>query len=126
MVQSLYLYVFSCKITFFVLLTLKYKKTNDSLADRLAAFGPRIDDVIIGQLSAPLNDVYGCSPINNNSIENWIPILERGRCSFLKKVQAMQESGAIAVVVGDKSFNGWVTMYAPGNHDTISHKTKYL
>ncbi|EIE76101.1 hypothetical protein RO3G_00805 [Rhizopus delemar RA 99-880] len=38
----------------------------------------------------------------------------------------MQESGAIAVVVGDKSFNGWVTMYAPGDDlltcdDDIGH-----
>ncbi|KAG0752858.1 hypothetical protein G6F57_015463 [Rhizopus arrhizus] len=31
----------------------------------------------------------------------------------------MQESGAIAVVVGDKTFNGWVTMYAPGDTSNI-------
>ncbi|EIE77133.1 hypothetical protein RO3G_01837 [Rhizopus delemar RA 99-880] len=31
----------------------------------------------------------------------------------------MQESGAIAVVVGDRHFNGWVTMYAPGDTSNI-------
>lgn len=59
--------------------------------------------------------MYGCSAVKNITQKNWIAVLERGQCSFLQKVQAMQESGAIAVVVGDRHFNGWVTMYAPGN-----------
>jgi E3 ubiquitin-protein ligase RNF13 len=58
--------------------------------------------------------MYGCSTVKNITQKNWIAVLERGQCSFLQKVQAMQESGAIAVVVGDRHFNGWVTMYAPG------------
>ena len=32
----------------------------------------------------------------------------------------MQESGAIAVIVGDRYFNGWVTMYAPGKPDCLA------
>ncbi|KAI8365725.1 hypothetical protein BD560DRAFT_455163 [Blakeslea trispora] len=31
----------------------------------------------------------------------------------------MQESGAIAVIVGDRYFNGWVTMYAPGDTSDV-------
>ncbi|KAI9259086.1 hypothetical protein BY458DRAFT_517723 [Sporodiniella umbellata] len=93
-------------------------KTNETLVDRLASFGPRIDDTVIGQLSEPSNDSFGCVPVNN-TIKNWIPLLERGHCSFLTKVQAMQASGAIAVVVGDRNFNGWVTMYAPGDTSYI-------
>lgn len=46
--------------------------------------------------------------------ENWIALIERGECSFVDKVRAMQASGAIAAVVGDKHYNGWITMYAPG------------
>jgi hypothetical protein len=61
--------------------------------------------------------MYGCSAVKNITQKNWIAVLERGQCSFLQKVQAMQESGAIAVVVGDRHFNGWVTMYAPGNSE---------
>ncbi|KAG1138580.1 hypothetical protein G6F37_006684 [Rhizopus arrhizus] len=86
---------------------------------RLAAFGPRIDQIITGYLSAPSNDMYGCSTVKNITQKNWIAVLERGQCSFLQKVQAMQESGAIAVVVGDRHFNGWVTMYAPGDTSNI-------
>lgn len=86
--------------------------------DRIAAFGPRIDGEIgiIGRLLAPpaANDSYGCLAVPNPDIKNWIALVERGQCSFLQKVKTMQDSGAIAVVVGDRHFNGWVTMYAPG------------
>ncbi|CAO3701815.1 unnamed protein product [Rhizopus microsporus] len=64
-----------------------------------------------------MHDIYGCSAVTEMK-ENWIAVIERGQCSFLQKVQSMQASGAIAVVVGDKYLNRWVTMYAPG--DTLS------
>lgn len=86
--------------------------------DRIAAFGPRIDGEIgiTGHLLAPpaANDSYGCISVPNPNIKNWIALVERGQCSFLQKVKTMQDSGAIAVIVGDRHFNGWVTMYAPG------------
>lgn len=61
-----------------------------------------------------MHDIYGCSAVTEMK-ENWIAVIERGQCSFLQKVQSMQASGAIAVVVGDKYLNRWVTMYAPGS-----------
>lgn len=60
-------------------------------------------------------DVFGCNPLNTPPpTKDWIALIERGQCSFIQKVKSMQESGAIAVIVGDRHFNGWVTMYAPG------------
>ncbi|GAA5815988.1 hypothetical protein MFLAVUS_009507 [Mucor flavus] len=87
------------------------------------AFGPRIDAEVglSGNLIAPpKGDIYGCKVIQSPSInENWIALVERGQCSFLQKVKSMQDSGAVAVVVGDRHFNGWVTMYAPGDTSEI-------
>ncbi|EPB83313.1 hypothetical protein HMPREF1544_09959 [Mucor circinelloides 1006PhL] len=101
----------------------KKKESNDTLVDRIAAFGPRIDGEIgiTGHLLAPpaANDSYGCIAVPNPNIKNWIALVERGQCSFLQKVKTMQDSGAIAVVVGDKHFNGWVTMYAPGDTSDV-------
>lgn len=97
------------------------KETNDTLVDRIAAFGPRIDAEVglSGNLIAPPEgDIYGCKVIQSPSRnDNWIALVERGQCSFLQKVKSMQDSGAIAVVVGDRHFNGWVTMYAPGKRN---------
>ncbi|KAI7876628.1 uncharacterized protein EV154DRAFT_525790 [Mucor mucedo] len=64
-------------------------------------------------------DLYGCNVIPTPSIKDWIALVERGQCSFLQKVKSMQDSGAIAVIVGDRHFNGWVTMYAPGDTSQI-------
>ncbi|KAI8988655.1 hypothetical protein BDB01DRAFT_888495 [Pilobolus umbonatus] len=103
--------------------TITVISTNDTLIDRIAAFGPRIDgDIgITGQLLQPSSvDNYGCAAITSPIPDNdWIALVERGECSFLQKVKSMQESGAIAVIVGDKHFNGWVTMYAPGDTSEI-------
>lgn len=69
-----------------------------------------------GNMLAPTEgDLYGCNVISTPSIKDWIALVERGQCSFLQKVKSMQDSGAVAVIVGDRHFNGWVTMYAPGN-----------
>lgn len=46
---------------------------------------------------------------------DWVALVRRGGCSFITKVRNMQESGAIAVAVGDPEHqSGWITMYAPG------------
>ncbi|KAI7901065.1 uncharacterized protein BX663DRAFT_516204 [Cokeromyces recurvatus] len=107
-------HVLQCQATITIL------ETNDTLVDRTAAFGPRIEGQIIGQLQIPMgtNDSFGCIPIANK-LKNWIALVERGQCSFLQKVRAMQASGSIAVIVGDKHFNGWVTMYAPGDTSDV-------
>ncbi|KAI8981772.1 hypothetical protein BDF20DRAFT_818206, partial [Mycotypha africana] len=97
--------------------------SNDTLVDRIAAFGPRIS----GDIDITGNLVKVASFIEQQqqqqptlpTVKNWIALVERGQCSFLQKVRAMQESGAIAVVVGDRYFNGWITMYAPGDTSDI-------
>ena len=87
--------------------------------DRIAAFGPRINEEVGlsgNMLPIPNGDLYGCKIVQPPHVKNWIALVERGQCSFLQKVKAMQDSGAIAVIVGDRNFNGWVTMYAPGKN----------
>ncbi|KAJ3335575.1 hypothetical protein HDU93_004970 [Gonapodya sp. JEL0774] len=50
----------------------------------------------------------------------FIALVERGECPFVDKVRAMQQSGAIAVIVGDNAPGGnLVTMYAPGDNSDI-------
>jgi hypothetical protein len=71
-------------------------------------------------LSPPNGDLFGCDIIQSKPpTKDWIALVERGQCSFLQKVKSMQDSGAIAVIVGDRHFNGWVTMYAPGKNINI-------
>lgn len=72
--------------------------------DRSAAFGPRISDTedsLTGYLVAPpsLDLRHGCEVMEPPS-DKWIALIERGNCSFIDKVRSMQQSGAIAVVVG--------------------------
>lgn len=88
--------------------------TNETYLDRIAAFGPRIpEDGIYGFLIEP-SDRSGCSVVEPERSENWIALLERGGCSFIEKVRNMQQSGAVAVAVGDPDHVGWTTMFAPG------------
>ncbi|KAI8367649.1 uncharacterized protein BYT42DRAFT_586986 [Radiomyces spectabilis] len=98
--------------------------TNETYIDRLAAFGPRLlseeEGGLTGYLVAPSSeaDRYGCEVVTP-PCGNWIALIERGECSFVDKVRAMQASGALAVVVGDRHYNGWVTMYAPGDTSDV-------
>jgi hypothetical protein len=101
--------------------------------DRIAAFGPRIDgDIgITGHLmkipAGEEDDTFGCLPVQSPpKIKDWVALVERGQCSFLQKVKTMQDSGAIAVIVGDKRYNGWVTMYAPGKLYSLYERSKLL
>ncbi|KAI8071726.1 hypothetical protein BC940DRAFT_293555 [Gongronella butleri] len=74
---------------------------------------PDTEEGLVGYLAAPSDTRlrHGCEPIPA-PCGNWIAFVERGNCSFIDKVRSMQQSGAIAVVVGDNYYNGWVTMYA--------------
>ncbi|KAI9006557.1 hypothetical protein CLU79DRAFT_712764, partial [Phycomyces nitens] len=102
------------------------KDSNITYNDRIAAFGPRLTGGLEdgpglqGNLLQPLleKDRYGCEVIEPPTTE-WIALVERGGCSFLDKVRAMQDSGALAVVVGDRHYNGWITMYAPGDTSDV-------
>jgi hypothetical protein len=65
-------------------------------------------------LQPPKESNQGCIPIEVAPCENWIAIVERGGCSFVDKVRTLQLSGAKAVIIGDRHYNGWITMYANG------------
>ena len=61
----------------------------------------------------PTEDPTGCQ-IVQPPCDDWVALVRRGGCSFVSKVRNMQNSGAIAVAIGDPDQTGWVTMYAPG------------
>ncbi|KAI8646394.1 hypothetical protein BD408DRAFT_380428 [Parasitella parasitica] len=88
-------------------------KSNDTHLDKPAAFGPRLTEQgILGNLLlAPVESNKGCLPCASQDA-NWVAIVERGGCSFVKKVKSLQSSGAKAVIIGDRHYNGWITMYA--------------
>ncbi|KAI8099157.1 uncharacterized protein BX664DRAFT_272245 [Halteromyces radiatus] len=99
--------------------------TNDTFIDRPAAFGPRVSrQGQVGYLMEPI-DPTGCQWVEAPT-ENWIALLRRGGCSFITKVRTMQQSGAIAVVIGDHQQQQWVTMYAPGDTSDIHIPSFFL
>ncbi|KAF9344113.1 hypothetical protein BGX26_004797, partial [Mortierella sp. AD094] len=94
--------------------------TNDSFADRNAAFGPRIapEGIILSLIAVESLDAEqettACRPVTGAPANtSWAALVERGGdCSFIEKVRHMQASGAKAVVVGDNQNSGLITMYA--------------
>ncbi len=72
----------------------------------IAVFGPQIpltpittDFVLVNDNTAPDNN-DGCDPIiNATDISGKIAIVKRGNCPYLDKVQAIQDAGAVAVIV---------------------------
>jgi E3 ubiquitin-protein ligase RNF13 len=68
----------------------------------------------------------GCIPIQQELLtDNWIAIVERGGCTFVEKVRSLQKSGAKAVIIGDKHYNGWITMYATGKNQNTHEKLHF-
>jgi E3 ubiquitin-protein ligase RNF13/E3 ubiquitin-protein ligase RNF167 len=104
----------------------------------LAAFGAEINDPILGYViplssfttpclhnnTSPGLDNSGCPDLcitgPNEPTEDWIALVQRGQCEFVKKVREAQRLGAKAVVVGgeDPDISGFpdtlVNMYSPG------------
>ncbi|KAI3646907.1 hypothetical protein MP228_007128 [Amoeboaphelidium protococcarum] len=91
-----------------------------------------VDDDQIPQLQSSYieNSPKGCVPVyppefilqpaGNETIPPWIALVERGQCSFVDKVRAMQQSGASAVVVGDnEQRNGLIVMFGSGDTSDI-------
>ncbi|KAI8333320.1 hypothetical protein BC941DRAFT_401425 [Chlamydoabsidia padenii] len=88
--------------------------TNDTFLDRPAAFGPKLNKHgQVGYLMSPPLDPTGCHWVVTPPTESWVALVRRGGCSFITKVRTMQQSGAMAVVIGDWDQPNWVTMYAP-------------
>ncbi|KAF1804922.1 hypothetical protein V8B55DRAFT_1586285 [Mucor lusitanicus] len=101
--------------------------TNETYADRIASFGPRLStNGKVGYLVEPLADPTGCKKVEAPCLD-WVALVRRGGCSFITKVRNMQESGAIAVAVGDPEHqSGWITMYAPGDTSDITIPSVFL
>lgn len=101
--------------------------TNETYADRIASFGPRLsENGKVGYLVEPLADPTGCTTVEA-PCSDWIALVRRGGCSFITKVRNMQQSGAIAVAVGDPEHqSGWITMYAPGDTSDITIPSIFL
>ncbi|KAI8987794.1 hypothetical protein BDF20DRAFT_289648 [Mycotypha africana] len=102
--------------------------SNETYADRAAAFGPRLsENGKVGYLVEPSSDRTGCNLVYPPISTDWIALVRRGGCSFVTKVRKMQESGAIAVVVGDpENRSGWVTMYTPDNTSDIKIPSLFI
>ncbi|KAI8636595.1 hypothetical protein BD408DRAFT_85661 [Parasitella parasitica] len=100
--------------------TLLVIATNETYADRIASFGPRLsENGKVGYLVEPLADPTGCKKVDAPCMD-WVALVRRGGCSFITKVRNMQNSGAIAVAIGDPEHqSGWITMYAPGDTSDI-------
>ncbi|KAK9712207.1 hypothetical protein K7432_007307 [Basidiobolus ranarum] len=114
----------SLGLTSWVNATIIVLSTNDTYQDRVAAFGPRLTERGINGTLVPLETLtpehkHACKVISPPPIKDWIALVERGKCSFIEKVRNMQESGAIAVVVGDSEFDSLVTMYASGDTSDV-------
>ncbi|KAI8061593.1 hypothetical protein BC940DRAFT_310204 [Gongronella butleri] len=103
-----------------------FVSSNETFMDRPAVFGPSLDNrLIVGELALP-SLAYGCDPVVPPT-HDWIALVQRGGgCSFADKVRAMQESQAIAVIIGDPHFNGWITMYATGDTSDIRIPSVYV
>ncbi|KAI8380235.1 hypothetical protein BD560DRAFT_432100 [Blakeslea trispora] len=101
--------------------------TNQTYADRIASFGPRIsENGKFGFLVEPKSDPTGCRKVEAPCTD-WIALVKRGGCSFVTKVRNMQDSGAIAVAIGDPDHqSGWITMYAPGDTSDIKIPSVFL
>ncbi|ORZ00241.1 hypothetical protein BCR43DRAFT_511268 [Syncephalastrum racemosum] len=70
-----------------------------------------------GNLMEPVDDVTGCSIVLAPS-DDWVALIRRGGCSFVDKVHNMQQSGAIAVLVGDPEPSKYATfMTAPDGYN---------
>jgi hypothetical protein len=112
--------------------------SNETYPERIAAFGPRIEEdsnysgvlvpvgyiLLNGEESKEFGreNSNGCKifepPIPANI--SWIALVERGECTFVEKVRAMQKSGASAVIVGDNEQNNMlITMYGIGDVSDI-------
>lgn len=106
-----------------------------------AAFGPRLASNGLAAMLVPIEYLaededkaeasYGCHPLvtkprfiastdDSGEAFPWIALVQRGKCSFVDKVLAMQASGAAAVVVGNDlnhPGHGLIRMTGPESND---------
>ncbi|CAO3653477.1 unnamed protein product [Cunninghamella echinulata] len=92
-------------------------------------FGPKVGQYgLLAHLYEPQEDNNtGCHVLINPPLEDeWIALIKRGGCSFYTKVNAMQQSGAIAVIIGDDKNDVWLTMTTEGDSSNITIPSVFL
>jgi hypothetical protein len=89
---------------------------SGSYTNALADFGPSLpaipitaDVVLVQDAVAPASD--GCENIiNGAALSGKIALVDRGLCTFVIKVQALQDAGAVAVIVVNNVGGGPIAM----------------
>jgi len=90
-----------------------------------ATFGPDIPEIPITAEIVMVNDgsnnpTLGCNTlINGNQVQGKIAMFDRGECTFVNKVLAAQNAGALAVIIVNNLPNGVVQMGGNNNNVTI-------
>ncbi|KAI8341491.1 hypothetical protein BC941DRAFT_417031 [Chlamydoabsidia padenii] len=106
--------------------SVRVMSTNRTLLSQTSNFGPRIGAYgILGHVYEPLDDATGCQLVQTYDAQ-WIALVKRGGCSFLHKVQSMQQSGAIAVIVGDENSTEWITMSSEDDTSGVNIPSVFL
>lgn len=128
--------------------------TNDIYPDRTAGFGSDFPLAGMSGYLIPVEalggDRYGCEPIDVEHVEQflrrlrgihnetidyqtpsapplpWVALVQRGKCQFINKVRAMQNSGASAVIVGDNQDGPLIKMYASGNTSDVQIPSAFV
>lgn len=129
--------------------------SDERYPDRTAEFGPRFPAAGMTGYLVPveylmLGDPSGCQPLDKADIESfrahrllynnytrpdrleqpiplpWVALVERGGCSFIKKVRAMQKSGASGVIIGDNRPGGLFVMTAAGDTSDVVIPSAFL
>jgi len=90
-----------------------------------ASFGPSSGNYYVNStLLVFLKDNrYGCLP-NSTNITNKIVIVEKGSCSFFTKAKNIQDSGGIAIIVGNDVSSSIVNNYGYIRMTTINGEDK--
>jgi hypothetical protein len=123
-------------------------QTNETFRDRLAGFGPNLmqdpsmgdtkglDGHLLSVHSLSSSDRHGCRPIphlllpyleQRSRYPCLVVMVQRGQCSFIDKVRAMQASGACAVIVGDNiPETRLITMSATGNTSDVTIPSVFI
>ncbi|CAO3649878.1 unnamed protein product [Cunninghamella blakesleeana] len=130
--HTFYLFIIYSILQFtFVQGSIRVMSTNTTHLSQSSMFGPKIDKYgLLGYLYEPkVEKNTGCHVLKKEELpieKDWIALIKRGGCSFYTKVNAMQQSGAIAVIIGDEINDTWLTMTTDGDSSHISIPSVFL
>ncbi len=89
-----------------------------STANLLSITGPKTGQVVYYEDNAGTNNHEACVPANN-SLAGKIAYINRGNCTFVLKVKAAQDAGAIAVIMVNNVAGAPIIMGGADNTITI-------